>query len=166
MFHSLGRTKIFVALAPCSRWNRRFPSGLLDAYCSVWATTHPLIRGSRGRSSQGLYIFARPLGPHLRSPLRRGHKGCFLLLLDGKNGVGAGANAVRTDHNGSDSGSGEIDRSQQALDNLQVSGSSSAVERQLPKLDVTGSIPVSRSISLSFCCLSPSSGPIGDFLLQ
>jgi hypothetical protein len=27
-----------------------------------------------------------------------------------------------------------------------VSGSSSAVERQLPKLDVTGSIPVSRSI--------------------
>jgi hypothetical protein len=26
-----------------------------------------------------------------------------------------------------------------------VSGSSSAVERQLPKLDVTGSIPVSRS---------------------
>jgi hypothetical protein len=30
-----------------------------------------------------------------------------------------------------------------------VSGSSSAVERQLPKLDVTGSIPVSRSISLA-----------------
>jgi hypothetical protein len=27
-----------------------------------------------------------------------------------------------------------------------VSGSSSAVERQLPKLDVAGSIPVSRSI--------------------
>jgi hypothetical protein len=27
-----------------------------------------------------------------------------------------------------------------------LSGSSSAVERQLPKLDVTGSIPVSRSI--------------------
>ena len=27
-------------------------------------------------------------------------------------------------------------------------GSSSAVERQLPKLDVTGSIPVSRSINL------------------
>jgi hypothetical protein len=30
-----------------------------------------------------------------------------------------------------------------------MSGSSSAVERQLPKLDVAGSIPVSRSI---FCC--------------
>jgi hypothetical protein len=29
---------------------------------------------------------------------------------------------------------------------LFVSGSSSAVERQLPKLDATGSIPVSRSI--------------------
>jgi len=29
---------------------------------------------------------------------------------------------------------------------LSVSGSSSAVERQLPKLDVAGSIPVSRSI--------------------
>jgi hypothetical protein len=29
---------------------------------------------------------------------------------------------------------------------LLVSGSSSAVERQLPKLDVAGSIPVSRSI--------------------
>jgi hypothetical protein len=32
---------------------------------------------------------------------------------------------------------------------LFVSGSSSAVERQLPKLDVAGSIPVSRSIILS-----------------
>ena len=31
---------------------------------------------------------------------------------------------------------------------LPVSGSSSAVERQLPKLDVAGSIPVSRSIIL------------------
>ena len=30
-----------------------------------------------------------------------------------------------------------------------LSGSSSAVERQLPKLDVTGSIPVSRSIQLT-----------------
>jgi hypothetical protein len=30
----------------------------------------------------------------------------------------------------------------------QLGGSSSAVERQLPKLDVTGSIPVSRSIFL------------------
>ena len=29
-----------------------------------------------------------------------------------------------------------------------LSGSSSAVERQLPKLDVAGSIPVSRSISI------------------
>jgi hypothetical protein len=29
---------------------------------------------------------------------------------------------------------------------MSVSGSSSAVERQLPKLDVAGSIPVSRSI--------------------
>jgi hypothetical protein len=32
---------------------------------------------------------------------------------------------------------------------LLVSGSSSAVERQLPKLDVAGSIPVSRSIILN-----------------
>src|ERR1019366_5294426 len=32
-----------------------------------------------------------------------------------------------------------------------LSGSSSAVERQLPKLDVTGSIPVSRSIFPSTC---------------
>jgi hypothetical protein len=32
------------------------------------------------------------------------------------------------------------------LTSLPVSGSSSAVERQLPKLDVAGSIPVSRSI--------------------
>ena len=31
-----------------------------------------------------------------------------------------------------------------------VSGSSSAVERQLPKLDVAGSIPVSRSIFQTF----------------
>ena len=31
----------------------------------------------------------------------------------------------------------------------QLGGSSSAVERQLPKLDVTGSIPVSRSIFFS-----------------
>jgi hypothetical protein len=30
----------------------------------------------------------------------------------------------------------------------EVSGSSSAVERQLPKLDVAGSIPVSRSINI------------------
>ena len=32
-----------------------------------------------------------------------------------------------------------------------ASGSSSAVERQLPKLDVAGSIPVSRSINSSIC---------------
>ena len=31
------------------------------------------------------------------------------------------------------------------------SGSSSAVERQLPKLDVAGSIPVSRSMFFVFC---------------
>ena len=31
-----------------------------------------------------------------------------------------------------------------------LSGSSSAVERQLPKLDVAGSIPVSRSIDQTF----------------
>ncbi len=30
---------------------------------------------------------------------------------------------------------------------IRLSGSSSAVERQLPKLDVAGSIPVSRSIA-------------------
>jgi hypothetical protein len=39
-----------------------------------------------------------------------------------------------------------------------VSGSSSAVERQLPKLDVAGSIPVSRSIlqhlTMSFLTMS------------
>jgi hypothetical protein len=35
---------------------------------------------------------------------------------------------------------------------LLVSGSSSAVERQLPKLDATGSIPVSRSIILPVGC--------------
>jgi hypothetical protein len=33
------------------------------------------------------------------------------------------------------------------LTSLPVSGSSSAVERQLPKLDVAGSIPVSRSMN-------------------
>ena len=38
----------------------------------------------------------------------------------------------------------------QASDNLtELSGSSSAVERQLPKLDVAGSIPVSRSTNQS-----------------
>src|SRR3954453_14115792 len=37
------------------------------------------------------------------------------------------------------------------------SGSSSAVERQLPKLDVAGSIPVSRSIQLS--AFLPSAPP-------
>jgi hypothetical protein len=38
-----------------------------------------------------------------------------------------------------------------------VSGSSSAVERQLPKLDVAGSIPVSRSISLKTSALAKQS---------
>jgi hypothetical protein len=40
-----------------------------------------------------------------------------------------------------------------------LSGSSSAVERQLPKLDVAGSIPVSRSISRPRCtaCQRPGS---------
>ena len=41
-----------------------------------------------------------------------------------------------------------------------LSGSSSAVERQLPKLDVAGSIPVSRSIyfpfrKAAFCTAEP-----------
>ena len=40
----------------------------------------------------------------------------------------------------------KIDRKTEAEHNQQQSGSSSAVERQLPKLDVAGSIPVSRSI--------------------
>jgi hypothetical protein len=35
------------------------------------------------------------------------------------------------------------------------SGSSSAVERQLPKLDVTGSIPVSRSIFFDYSAMEP-----------
>jgi hypothetical protein len=38
-----------------------------------------------------------------------------------------------------------------------LGGSSSAVERQLPKLDVAGSIPVSRSISLSDSSISRDS---------
>ena len=43
---------------------------------------------------------------------------------------------------------GEIGRQLPSYDSIltEVSGSSSAVERQLPKLDVAGSIPVSRSI--------------------
>src|ERR1700675_1564321 len=45
---------------------------------------------------------------------------------------------------------------------ISVSGSSSAVERQLPKLDVAGSIPVSRSIF--FVSLHP--WPLGHFLPQ
>src|SRR5688572_1272011 len=35
------------------------------------------------------------------------------------------------------------------VESAELSGSSSAVERELPKLDVAGSIPVSRSIRLS-----------------
>jgi hypothetical protein len=40
----------------------------------------------------------------------------------------------------------EIDRNSLHSHNQQTSGVSSAVERELPKLDVTGSIPVPRSI--------------------
>lgn len=43
--------------------------------------------------------------------------------------------------------SDEIDRHGRDSHNQQTSGVSSAVERELPKLDVTGSIPVPRSIS-------------------
>ena len=48
---------------------------------------------------------------------------------------------------------------------LLVSGSSSAVERQLPKLDVAGSIPVSRSIFLSITWSQDDLGCLPGFPL-
>ena len=45
----------------------------------------------------------------------------------------------------------------------QLSGSSSAVERELPKLDVAGSIPVSRS-NLRFVRYSVRNATVGSML--
>src|SRR6185369_17779953 len=44
-----------------------------------------------------------------------------------------------------------LGRTISARESARLSGSSSAVERQLPKLDVAGSIPVSRSINSNTC---------------
>ena len=46
-----------------------------------------------------------------------------------------------------------------------MSGSSSAVERQLPKLDVAGSIPVSRSSLFNLGFFADSASSVKEFYL-